>query len=185
MANTCRWGGRTRRFLSLARHALTVSEEIEAYQGVSLLDGIAGKDRRALALHALPVGARVAWLGNGENEHSASHRAAARARTHGARIDRAVREAAGLDSEPPEEWAAVLRFVRRTTDAAEQGNSLIRRDPGAGAGGSPFPPLRRAIRPMAPGQAAERWLARLHELRAGQGHGGCSAAAPAAGAHAP
>ena len=192
LANTCRRGGQIRFSLSLARHALTISsEEIEAYQGVPLLDGIADEDRRGLALHALPAGARVAWLGDGENEHSASHRAAARARTQGARIDRAVREAAGLNPEAPEEWAEVLRSVGRMTDAAEQGNSLVqgralvRRDPGAGAGGSPFPPLRRAIRPMASVQAAERRLARLHELRTGQGHGGCSAAAPAAGAHPP
>ena len=55
LANTCRRGGCTRRFLPLARHALTVSNEIEAYQGVPLLDGIAVEDRRALALHALPA----------------------------------------------------------------------------------------------------------------------------------
>ena len=30
LANTCRWGGRTRRFLSLAQHGLIMSEEIEA-----------------------------------------------------------------------------------------------------------------------------------------------------------
>ena len=185
LANPCRWGGRTRRFLSLARHALTVSQEIEAYQGVPLLVVIAGGDRHALALNALLAGARAAWLGDGENEHAASDRAAARARTQGARIDRAVREAARLDPEPPEEWAEVLRFAGRMTDAAEQGNALVRRDPGAGAGGSPFPPLRRAIRPTAPGQAAERRLARLHELRAGDGHDGGGAAAPAAGVHAP
>ena len=64
LANTCRWGGRTRRFLSLAQHALTMSEEVEA------LDGIAGEDRRALALHALLMPAPAAWLGDGEGEHS-------------------------------------------------------------------------------------------------------------------
>ena len=32
LANTCRWGGRTQRFLSLARRALTMSEEIEALE---------------------------------------------------------------------------------------------------------------------------------------------------------
>ena len=42
LADTCRWGGRRQRFLSLAQHALTMSEEIEA------LGGIAGEDRRAL-----------------------------------------------------------------------------------------------------------------------------------------
>ena len=131
LANTCRWGGRARRFLSLAQHALTASEEIEA------LDGIADGDRRALALHALLANASAAWIGDGEGEHPASAKAAARAKTHGAQIDRAVREAAGLDVEPPEEWAEVLRFVARMTDAAE------RRDLGVAAGGFPFPPLRR------------------------------------------
>ena len=152
LANTCRWGGRTRRFLSLAQHALTMSEEFEA------LDGIAGEDRRALALHALLMPALAVWLGDGEGEHSASARAAARARAHGAAIDRAVREAAGLDPELPEDWDEVLRFVARMTDAAE------RRDLGAGGGRTPFPPLRRTIRPLAPEAAAERWLARFGEL---------------------
>ena len=100
LANPCRWGGGTRHFLSLARHVLSVSEEIEAHQGVPLLDDIAVEDRRALALHALPVGAR-------------------------------------------------------------------------------------AIRPMASVQAAERWLARVHELPAGDGHDGGATAVPAAGAHTP
>ncbi|MDE0052143.1 MAG: hypothetical protein OXO52_20320 [Rhodospirillales bacterium] len=168
LANTCRWGGRTRRYISLAQHALTASEEIEA------LDGIAGEDRRALALHALLADAGAAWLGDAEGEHPVSARAAARTRTHGARIDRAVLEAAGLDPEPPEEWAEVLRFVDRMTDAAE------RRDLGIGAGGFLFPPLRRTIRPLAPEAAAERWLARFHELHAGSdGAAGNGAAAPA------
>ena len=127
LANTCRWGGRTRRFLSLAQHALTVSEEIEA------LDGIADEDRRVLALHALLMPARAAWLGDEEGEHPASARAAARTRAQGGAIDRAVREAAGLDPELPEDSAEVLRFVERMTDAAET------RDLGVDAGGFPFP----------------------------------------------
>ncbi len=167
LANTCRWGGRTRRFLSLAQHALTASEEIEA------LDGIADGDRRSLALYALLTDARAAWLGDGEGESPASTRAAARARTHGEMVDRAVREAAGLDPEPPEEWAEVLRFVDRMTDAAE------RRDLGVSAGGFPFPPLRRTVRPLAPEAAAERWLARFRELRVGDGNDGGGAAAAA------
>ena len=167
LANTCRWGGRTRRFLSLAQHALTMAEEIEA------LDGIAGEDRRALALHALLIHARAAWLGENEDEHPASARAAARARAHGAAIDRAVREAAGLGPELPEDHAEVLRFVARMTDAAE------RRDLGVSAGGFPFPPLRRTIRPLAPEAAAERWLARFRELQAGDGDDSGGTAAPA------
>ena len=106
LANTCRWGGRTRRFLSLAQHALTASEEIEA------LDGIADEDRRALALHALLASARAAWLGDEEDADPASARAAARARTHASSVDRAVREAAGLDPEPPEEWAEAAALRR-------------------------------------------------------------------------
>jgi len=157
LANTCRWGGRTQRFLSLAQHALTMSEEIEA------LDGVGDEDRRALALHALLVPARAAWLGGEEGEHPASARAAARARAHGDAVDRAVREAAGLDPELPEDWSEVLRFVVRMTDAAE------RRDMGVGGARTPFPPLRRTIRPMAPEAAAERWLARFRDL-AGSAH---------------
>ena len=152
LANTCRWGGRTRRFLSLAQHAITASEEIEA------LDGIAVEDCRALSLHALLAPARAAWLGDEEGADPVSAKAAARARENGTKVDRAVREAAGLDPEPPEEWAEVLRFVARMTDAAE------RRDLGVGAGGFPFPPLSRTIRPMPPEAAAERWLARFREL---------------------
>ena len=167
LANTCRWGGRARRYLSLAQHALTASEEIES------LEGVADEDRRALALHALLMPARAAWLGDVEGEHPASARAAARARTHGKAIDRAVREAAGLDPEPREKWSEVLRFLDRMTDAAE------RRDFGVGSGGFPFPPLRRTIRPLAPEAAAERWLARFHELHAGGGNEGGGAHTPA------
>ena len=173
LANTCRWGGRTRRFLSLAQHALAVSEEIEA------LDGIDGEDRRALALHALLMPGRAAWLGDEEGDLPASARAAARARVQGAAIDRAVREAAGLDPELPEDRVELLRFVERMCDAAE------RRDLGVDAGGFPFPPLQRTIRPVAPEAAAERWLGRFRELagsaNAGTGHAGNSANGPDGG----
>ena len=152
LANTCRWGGRTQRFLSLAQHGLTMSEAIEA------LDGVAGEDRRTLALHALLVPAPAAWLGDEEGEYLASARAAARVRAHGAAIERVVREAAGLDPELPEDWSEVLRFVALMTDAAE------RRDMGVGGARTPFLPLRRTIRPMAPEVAAERWLARFRDL---------------------
>ena len=159
LANTWRWGGRTQRFLSLARHGLTMSGEIEA------LEGIVDEDRRCLALRALLVPARAAWRGDEEGEHPASAKAAARAKALGAAVDRAVREAAGLDPEPPEDWSKVLRFVARMTDAAE------RRDLGVGDGRTLFPPLRRTIRPLAPDAAAERWLARFREL-AGSSPGG-------------
>ena len=159
LANTCRWGGRTRRFLSLAQHALAVSEEIEA------LDGIPDSDRRAVALHALLGNARAAWLGDDDGTDPASARAASRARAQGERIDRAVREAAGLSPEAPEEWGELLRLVVRMTDAAE------RRDLGVGAG-APFPPSRRTVRPMPPEQAAEQWLERFRQLAGHPDDGG-------------
>ena len=173
LANICRWGGRTRRFHSLAQHALTASEEIEA------LEGIPDADRRAMALHALLGNARAAWLGDADGRGDpASAKAAARARALGERIDRAVREAAGLDPEPPGDWGELLRLVVRMTDAAE------RRDLGVG-GGAPFPPLRKTMRPMAPEQAAERWLARFKELGgrrpAGEGVGGLAGASEETG----
>ena len=163
LANTCRWGGRTQRFLSLAQHGLTMSEEIEA------MEGVGDEDRRALALHALLVPARADWLGDEEGEHPASARAAARAKAHGAAVDMAVREAAGLDPELPEDWSEVLRFVALMTDAAE------RRDLGVGGGRTPLPPLRRTVRPLAPEVAAERWLARFRDL---------AGSSPGGGAHA-
>ena len=175
LANTCRWGERTQRFLSLAQHALTMSEEIEA------LEGIAGEDRRALALQALLLPARAACLGDGDGEHPASATAAARARAHGAAVDRAVREAAGLDPEPPEDWSHALRFAALMTDAAEQGNTLVRRDMRVGGATTPFPPLRRTIRPMAPEAAAERWLARFRELAGAAPGGNVHAASDSAG----
>ena len=159
LANTCRWGGRTRRFLSLAQHALTMAAEVEA------LDGVPAADRRALALHALLTQARAAWLGDHDGG-PVSAKAAERARRNGERIDRALREAAGLEPNPPEAWAEVLRFVARMTDAAE------RRDLGitaAGGAGAMFPPLRRRIRPMRPERAAGLWLSRLRELSASSG----------------
>ena len=181
LANTCRWDGLTQRFLSLARHGFTMSEITES------LDGIACEDRRCLALHALLMPARAAWLGDDEGEHPASARAAARTKAHGAAVDRAVREAAGLDPEPPEDGIDVLRFVALMTDAAEQGNTLVRRDTGMDGGRVPLPPLRRTIRPPAPEAAAERWLFRLGELAGsspgGRVHAGSgTAGAPAAAA---
>ena len=152
LANTCRWGGRARRFFSLAQYALVMSEEIEA------LEGVAGEDRRALALHALLTNARAAWLGDETGDLPASARAAARAKAHGEKIDGAVREAAGLDPKPSEEWSEVLHFVALMTESAE------RCDLGMGGAGFIFPPLRRTIRPLAPEAAANRWLARFREL---------------------
>ena len=157
LANTCRWGGRTRRFYSLAQHALVMAGEIETLQGVP------DADRRALILHALLAGARAAWLGDAEDGVPASAKAAERARRLGERIDRAVREVAGLDPDPPEAWAEILRLVDRMADAAERRDLGLPPPSGAGA---MFPPLRRRVRPLHPDRAARLWLARLHELSA-------------------
>lgn len=147
LANTCRWRGRTRRFYSLAQHAVVASEEVEA------LDGLDGGDRRALALRALLAGVRAAWLGDGGGE--AGKRA-------GAAIDRAVGEAAGLDPEVPGEQADVLRFVERMTDAAERRDVLEGDAPPRS--GPAFPPLKRRLRPVRPEHAARLWIARFREL---------------------
>ena len=120
LANTCRWGGRARRFFSLGQYALVMSEEAEA------LEGIAGEGRRALA--------------------------------HGEKVDRAVREAAGLDPKLSEEWSEALRFVALMTESGE------RCALGVGGAGFIFPPLHRTVRPLAPEAAARRWLARFREL---------------------
>ena len=155
LANTCRWGGRTPRFYSLAQRALTMAEAVEA------MDGVPGADRRTLALHALLACAPAAWLGDAEGAGPAPAKAAERARRHGERIDRAVREAAGLAPELPESWNELLRLVAHMTDAAE------RRDVGGGPAhgtGALFPPLKLRIRPMRPERAARRWLDRFRAL---------------------
>lgn len=156
LANTCRWGGRTRRFYSFAQRAVVASEEIES------LDGLAPEDRRRLALRALIAEARVAWLGDAPTPASA--RAAERARRDTGRIERAVQQAAGLDGEVSPDQADLLRFVGRMADAAE------RRDlPDAGCGEdatAAFPPLRRRIRPLDAGRAARLWLDRYRALTA-------------------
>ena len=82
------------------------------------------------------------------------------------------------DPQLPGERANVLRVVARMSDAAE------RRDLGVGAGGFPFPPLRRTIRPMAPEAAAERWLERFLAL-GGHRNGGSGTAGSAEAEYAP
>ena len=163
LANTCRFGGRTRQYHSLAAHAVIASEEVEA------LDGLEAGERRELALHALIADAPSAWL---RGEPSSSQRTAKLATA----IERAVREAAGLDPVLEEDSAEMLRFVFRMTAAAER-RDLADADAGPGAA---FPPLRRRIRAVGPGRAAKLWLARFRALKgpprgthaqAGQAHG--------------
>ena len=152
LANTCRNGGRCRRYHSVAAHAAFVSEEVEA------LGGLAEEDCRTLALHALLADAPSAWLRGRLPE---SQRAAERAGRLAARIDAAVREAAGLDPVLDEERAELLRFVTRMAAASEQRD--VTGDAPAGAGVA-FPPLTRRIRPMPPEKAVEAWLARFRAL---------------------
>ena len=164
LANTCRFGGRTPRYHSLAGHALVASEEVAA------LDGLGDEDRRVLALHALVADAPSAWLGG---QPGGTHRGGEPGSQTGpgrtgrlaAGIERAVREAAGLDPVLAEEHAELLRLIARMTAAAE------RRDLFEGEAGGPpadsgaaFPPLKRRIRPLGPGRAAKLWLARFRAL---------------------
>ena len=87
LANTCRRGGRLRRFHSLAAHAVLVSEAIG-----NLSEPEAG-DGRTVALHALLADASIAWLGPADDP--ASQRGVERLKRLRETVDRAVREAAG------------------------------------------------------------------------------------------
>ena len=179
LANTCRRGGCCRHYHSIAAHALIVSEEVEA------LDGLGDEDGRTLALHALLAGAASAWFrgewaGSARAAEPGSRSGPGRTARLAARIEDAVRQAAGLDAVLDEEHAELLRFVERMTVAAERrdlfgqdepGSRLAGRDrsksgpgPGPGAAGIGFPPLRRRIRSIAPDRAAEIWLARFRAL---------------------
>ncbi len=153
LANTCRRGGCMRGYHSVAAHAVVVSEEIEA------LDGLEDAQRRKLALHALIADAPSAWL---RGRLPDSQRAAERVGKLASGIESAVREAAGLDAVLEEELAELLRFVTRMTSAAERRDLLDGNAP-AGAGVA-FPPLKRRIRPIPPDKAAQAWLARLRAL---------------------
>ena len=157
LANTCRRGGCMRGYHSVAAHAVVVSEEIEA------LDGLGDEDRRRLALHALLADAPSAWLRGRLPE---SQRAAERAGRLAAGIEAAVREAAGLDAVLEEEHAELLQFVTRMAAAAERRDLL---EPGSGSGpgsgaGVAFPPLKRRLRPSPADKAAAAWLARFRAL---------------------
>ena len=180
LANTCRRGGCMRGYHSVASHAVVVSEEIEA------LDGLGDEDRRTLALHALIADAPSAWL---RGAAPGSQRAAERTGRLATAIGAAVREAAGLDAVPDEEQADLLRFVTRMAAATESRDLLEPGSGGAGPGsriqsgtgsraggprapagaGVAFPPLKRRIRSIAPDKAAEAWLARFRALAGDRG----------------
>ena len=153
LANTCRRGGCLRQYHSVAAHAVIVSEEIEA------LDGLGDEDRRRLALHALVANAPSAWL---RGRLPDSQRAADRSGKLATGIETAVREAAGLDAVIDEEQAELLKFVTRMAAAAES-RDLLGGDAPVGAGVA-FPPLKRRIRSIPPDKAASAWLARFRAL---------------------
>ena len=153
LANTCRRGGCLRQYHSVAAHALIVSEEIEA------LDGLGEEDRRRLALHALIANAPSAWL---RGRLADSQRAVERSGKLAAGIETAVREAAGLDAVLDEEQAELLKFVTRMASAAES-RDLLDGDAPVGAGVA-FPPLKRRIRSIPPDKAAQVWIARFRAL---------------------
>ena len=166
LANTCRRGGRLRRYHSFAAHGVAMSEAIED------LAATEGGDVREAALLALLHEAAVAWLGL---DAAPAQRSTPRLRRLGEKTDRAVREAAGLGAKPASGPADLVRFVARMADAAEE-----RDVPGAGGSASPllaFPPIERRIRTLAPDRAARLWLERLNALRKTTGTG-CGAAAP-------
>ncbi len=173
LANTCRRGGRLRRFHSVAAHAVLMSEAIET------LGETGAGDNRAAALYALLADASVAWLGA---EAVTSQRGAERLGRLRETVDRTVREAAGLDAEPSPEQAELLRFVSRMAEAAED------RDlPGARGGAASavaFPPLKARIRTVEPERAARLWLERFRSLRGPAGAGG-KVVRPAEGSRAP
>ena len=164
LANTCRRGGRIRRYHSLAAHAVIVSEEVEA------LDGLPDEDRRTLALHALLAGAASAWF---RGEWTGSARAADRTARLASGIERSVREAAGLEA-LDEERAELLRLVARMTGAAESRDLLG----GETEAGIAFPPLKRRIRSVPPDRAATAWLARFRALAGDRGGAKAGKAAP-------
>ena len=160
LANTCRRGGRMRQYHSLAAHAVVVSEEIES------LHGLSSEDQRTLGLHALIAGAASAWL---REASSGTARAADRTGKLAAGVERALREAAGLDPVLNEEHAELLRFVDRMVASAECRDLLGGDD--ASGGALAFPPCRRRIRSLAPDRAARMWHSRLQLLREVDGSG--------------
>ena len=174
LANTCRRGGCCRQYHSVAAHAVIVSEEIEA------LDGLGNEDRRTLALHALLANAPSAWLRGSlpDSQRAAepgSRSGPGRAGRLATGIETAVREAAGLDAVLDEDHGELLRFVTRMAASAERRDLLD----GNAAAGIAFPPLKRRIRSIPPDKAAETWLARFRVLAGDRASMPGTGAAPA------
>ena len=170
LANTCCWGGRSRRFYSLAQHAVTVSAAAER------LGGMNEKDRHVLSLHALLADAWRAWFRD-EVRAGGSEKRPDRARRDVAAVHRTVLEAAGVKPDLPGSWMQALELRQRMAEAAvcrDLAGAEI--DPGTRDGGPLFPPLKARVRPLAPDRAAKRWLERFEALRAL-----CGARAPGGG----
>lgn len=160
LANTCCWGGRSRRFYSLAQHAVTVSAAAER------LGGMNEKDRHVLSLHALLTDAWRAWL-PGQEADGQSAKASEKKRRGVAAVQRTVLEAAGVEPDLPGSWIQALELRQRMAEAAvcrDLADAEI--DPGTRDGGPLFPPLKERIRPLPPDRAANRWLERFESLRA-------------------
>ena len=159
LANTCCWSGRSRRFYSLAQHAVTVSAAVER------LGGMNEKDRHVLSLHALLADAWRAWL-PGQEAAGPSGKPEKKWRDISA-VQRTVLAAAGVDRELPGSWNQALGLTQRMAEAAvcrdlaDAGIEFGTRD-----SGPLFPPLKERVRPMAPDRAALRWLERFEALRA-------------------
>ena len=170
LANTCCWGGRSRRFYSLAQHAVTVSAAAER------LGGMNENDRHVLSLHALLADAWRAWFRD-KAAAGGSEKRPDRARRDVAAVHRTVLEAAGVKPDLPGSWMQALELRQRMAEAAvcrDLADAEI--DPGTRDGGPLFPPLKARVRPLAPDRAAKRWLERFEALRAL-----CGARAPGGG----
>ena len=158
LANTCCWRGRTKRFYSLAQHALTVSG------AVGRLGGMNDKDSRTLCMHALLADAWRAWIRAG----SGGRKAAEKNQRAAAAVHATVLAAAGLNPDLPGEWAEALLLVRRMAEAAEV-RDLTEAGIKHGNAGPFFQPLRERVRPLPPDRAAKRWLERFRALSGATG----------------
>ena len=160
LANTCRRGGRLRRFHSLAAHAVLVSEAIE-----NLSEPEAG-DGRTVALHALLADAGVAWLGTARRPRLSTRRRALETAPRRRWTGPCAKRPGSGESPPPNSrncfvsWSAWRRAPRTGT--------FRERADGAAPAVS-FPPLPGRIRTVEPGRAARLWLDRLSELREPRG----------------
>ena len=172
LANTCCWSGRSRRFYSVAQHAVNVSA------AVGRLGRMDKAERRLLELHALLADAPLAWLGlasptglaarPGHDAVAGSGKAAERLRRTSVAVRSTVLQAAGLEPELPDDWAEALRFIRRMAEAALHrdlhGAGIDDGGVGVMGTGPLFPPLKERVRPLAPDRAAKKWLERFSEL---------------------